>query len=108
MLALTSNPDGPRIQHARDFHDTPVALHVARHAEDVGAGTENRWGSVGLVVGATVGDAFTRLGLAEATTSAPILAPGFGAQGDRKSTRLNSSHVAISYAVFCLKKKKHD
>src|SRR5690625_6274599 len=29
--------------------------------------------------------------------------------GDRKSTRLNSSHVAISYAVFCLKKKnKHE
>src|SRR5436305_13381488 len=27
--------------------------------------------------------------------------------GDRKSTRLNSSHVRISYAVFCLKKKKH-
>src|SRR5690625_2708263 len=27
---------------------------------------------------------------------------------DRKSTRLNSSHVAISYAVFCLKKKKAD
>src|SRR5207253_10316849 len=27
--------------------------------------------------------------------------------GDRKSTRLNSSHVAISYAVFCLKKKTH-
>src|SRR5699024_12173280 len=26
--------------------------------------------------------------------------------GDRKSTRLNSSHVSISYAVFCLKKKK--
>src|SRR5690625_6016922 len=26
---------------------------------------------------------------------------------DRKSTRLNSSHVAISYAVFCLKKKKN-
>src|SRR5690625_6711781 len=26
---------------------------------------------------------------------------------DRKSTRLNSSHVASSYAVFCLKKKKH-
>src|SRR3712207_7932264 len=27
---------------------------------------------------------------------------------DRKSTRLNSSHANISYAVFCLKKKKHD
>src|SRR2546428_5298528 len=29
-----------------------------------------------------------------------------GAQSDRKSTRLNSSHDQISYAVFCLKKKK--
>src|SRR5258708_15047562 len=28
-------------------------------------------------------------------------------QGDRKSTRVNSSHQIISYAVFCLKKKKH-
>src|SRR2546426_6118771 len=27
-------------------------------------------------------------------------------KGDRKSTRLNSSHLVISYAVFCLKKKK--
>src|SRR5947199_7059059 len=27
-------------------------------------------------------------------------------RGDRKSTRLNSSHLGISYAVFCLKKKK--
>src|SRR5258705_6744059 len=27
--------------------------------------------------------------------------------GDRKSTRLNSSHLGISYAVFCLKKKKN-
>src|SRR5690625_6855911 len=31
---------------------------------------------------------------------------GVGVEKDRKSTRLNSSHVAISYAVFCLKKKK--
>src|SRR5580704_18247669 len=29
-----------------------------------------------------------------------------GGTGDRKSTRLNSSHPSISYAVFCLKKKK--
>src|SRR5437868_12266654 len=34
-------------------------------------------------------------------------APSIGRrQRDRKSTRLNSSHVSISYAVFCLKKKK--
>src|SRR5207249_9593914 len=32
---------------------------------------------------------------------------GPGAVQDRKSTRLNSSHVSISYAVFCLKKKKN-
>src|SRR3712207_8938613 len=30
-----------------------------------------------------------------------------GSRKDRKSTRLNSSHANISYAVFCLKKKKH-
>src|SRR2546426_6900254 len=38
--------------------------------------------------------------------AAQQLAPG--AQIDRKSTRLNSSHLVISYAVFCLKKKKKD
>src|SRR3712207_7376556 len=32
---------------------------------------------------------------------------GAAAGGDRKSTRLNSSHANISYAVFCLKKKNH-
>src|SRR2546426_8014394 len=31
---------------------------------------------------------------------------GVGVREDRKSTRLNSSHLVISYAVFCLKKKK--
>src|SRR5256885_12961590 len=35
---------------------------------------------------------------------APFLGQG-GLQRDRKSTRLNSSHLVISYAVFCLKKK---
>src|SRR2546426_2023388 len=32
----------------------------------------------------------------------------FAGVGDRKSTRLNSSHLVISYAVFCLKKKKNN
>src|SRR2546428_2397626 len=32
---------------------------------------------------------------------------GYGQDTDRKSTRLNSSHDQISYAVFCLKKKKY-
>src|SRR5256885_15744213 len=35
----------------------------------------------------------------------PLL-PARGHAADRKSTRLNSSHLVISYAVFCLKKKK--
>src|SRR2546430_4369080 len=35
-----------------------------------------------------------------------VLGPFDGAAQDRKSTRLNSSHSQISYAVFCLKKKK--
>src|SRR5437870_7618651 len=34
-------------------------------------------------------------------------AEGHSIGGDRKSTRLNSSHVAISYAVFCFKKKNN-
>src|SRR5690554_7300236 len=36
----------------------------------------------------------------------PVPCPDRRRSGDRKSTRLNSSHVRISYAVFCLKKKK--
>src|SRR2546426_6606210 len=37
----------------------------------------------------------------------PALAAPGRRRGDRKSTRLNSSHLVISYAVFCLKKKKN-
>src|SRR5439155_23365921 len=40
------------------------------------------------------------------TRASPVGSPSLAPGGrDRKSTRLNSSHVAISYAVFCLKKK---
>src|SRR3712207_6984494 len=42
------------------------------------------------------------LGLLDVHSDAPPKAP----RADRKSTRLNSSHANISYAVFCLKKKK--
>src|SRR2546430_5263120 len=44
------------------------------------------------------------LSLAEAKKLGPVFA--YGSFIDRKSTRLNSSHSQISYAVFCLKKKK--
>src|SRR5262245_64659895 len=39
--------------------------------------------------------------------AAPAADAGPAPDGDRKSTRLNSSHLGISYAVFCLKKKKN-
>src|SRR2546427_3455746 len=41
----------------------------------------------------------------KALAAARARLPDIGAIGDRKSTRLNSSHSQISYAVFCLKKK---
>src|SRR5688500_19098048 len=40
-------------------------------------------------------------------TRAPLTAGALGVAEDRKSTRLNSSHLVISYAVFCLQKKTY-
>src|SRR2546429_5967285 len=52
---------------------------------------------------------FALLKLEYANVSTPITADDEGFfTGDRKSTRLNSSHGYISYAVFCLKKKKNN
>src|SRR5690625_21286 len=51
--------------------------------------------------GAVIG--FVGTAVLQSSSAAVIATIGF--VGDRKSTRLNSSHVAISYAVFCLKKK---
>src|SRR5215813_14711364 len=46
-------------------------------------------------------------GVVQGPGRGPLPDPGSGSgPRDRKSTRLNSSHVRISYAVFCLKKKK--
>src|SRR5699024_12220813 len=45
------------------------------------------------------------LELTRASVESRITGAGISSVGDRKSTRLNSSHVSISYAVFCLKKK---
>src|SRR6266511_5737893 len=52
---------------------------------------------------------YTTLFRSRRTTCRPCRSPpptGSARPRDRKSTRLNSSHVKISYAVFCLKKKK--
>src|SRR3712207_8658136 len=55
------------------------------------------------------GYAVRAVDVATASAEAPVVLPVVGevaAGQDRKSTRLNSSHANISYAVFCLKKKK--
>src|SRR2546430_3603985 len=52
-----------------------------------------------------MGESHMKLRLMNAFTSLTIAAMLVGC-GDRKSTRLNSSHSQISYAVFCLQKKK--
>lgn len=77
VLALTSNPEGASVQHAGGT--TSVARSIARAAaaENTGRGP----GSVGLVVGATVGDAAERLDLGLDGLNGPVLAPGVGAQG---------------------------
>src|SRR3989475_9500476 len=49
-------------------------------------------------------DAVVQQGTTEQVIEGPLARPVRA--GDRKSTRLNSSHSQISYAVFCLKKKK--
>src|SRR5258705_3324520 len=57
-----------------------------------------------------LGAAFMRrdaMGLAQFDVIGMIIALALGAARDRKSTRLNSSHLGISYAVFCLKKKNN-
>src|SRR5437762_3728409 len=68
------------------------------------------WSSGPQVVGQGSGGHCTRRRLHEGA-AAPGGSAGIGGArscgtGDRKSTRLNSSHRCISYAVFCLKKKK--
>src|SRR2546426_2379232 len=47
-----------------------------------------------------------RLGIVGDATQGGVSGRAAGEPPDRKSTRLNSSHLVISYAVFCLKKKK--
>ncbi|WP_244666987.1 orotidine-5'-phosphate decarboxylase [Myceligenerans indicum] len=108
VLCLTSNKEGPEVQHARTgatpptmtgdgvtpapsgaSSDTPpsatppsatVAAVVAAHAAAVNAGAAPM-GSVGLVVGATIGDAVTSTGTDLDAVNGPLLAPGVGAQG---------------------------
>ncbi|MDM7989394.1 orotidine-5'-phosphate decarboxylase [Arthrobacter sp. zg-Y877] len=91
VLALTSNPEGAGVQHAGGppLAGRAVAARIvdAVAAENAGpdsgaeTGGSAGLGSVGLVVGATVGTALADLDIDLAGSRAPVLAPGLGAQG---------------------------
>ena len=76
VLALTSNPEGPQVQHAVGADGVSVAQRIADAAGALNAGAIPL-GSVGLVVGATVGST----GVDLSRVNGPLLAPGIGAQG---------------------------
>ncbi len=83
VLALTSNPEGASVQHARLPDGRSVAGVIADDAarDNALAHSRGELGSVGLVVGATVGSAVADLGVDLPGMAGPILAPGLGAQG---------------------------
>jgi orotidine-5'-phosphate decarboxylase len=85
VLALTSNPEGPQVQHAirdgRSVAGSIVDGVTIQNTVDRAVGGAPVLGSVGMVIGATIGDAVQKLGLDLAGANAPLLAPGVGAQG---------------------------
>jgi orotidine-5'-phosphate decarboxylase len=82
VLALTSNPEGPSVQHAAlDGRTVAASVVDGAAADNAAARASGGLGSVGLVVGATIGSAARDLGLDLAGSAAPLLAPGLGAQG---------------------------
>ena len=82
VLALTSNPEGYEVQHAvRDGRSVAASVVDGATADNASAVGRGELGSVGVVIGATVGDAVHDLALDLVAAGTPVLAPGFGAQG---------------------------
>ena len=82
VLALTSNPEGASVQHARRASGASVAGDVVSQLAEFNARCDKlHLGPAGIVVGATVGDAIERLGLDLPALRGAFLAPGVGAQG---------------------------
>ncbi|MCM3576796.1 orotidine-5'-phosphate decarboxylase [Micrococcus luteus] len=84
VLALTSNPEGREVQHVGEGSaEGSVARRIvgAAAAENAALRSDDAWGPVGLVLGATVAAEADRLGLDLPALGGPLLAPGFGAQG---------------------------
>ncbi len=82
VLALTSNPEGASVQHAvHDGRSVAASIVEGATVDNALARERGELGSIGLVIGATVGSAVTDLGLDLVTAATPVLAPGLGAQG---------------------------
>lgn len=75
VLALTSNKEGPEVQHATTEGGRPVGGQMLDHLLALNEGAEPL-GSFGAVVGATIGNVDESFDI-----NGPLLAPGFGAQG---------------------------
>src|SRR5699024_11386854 len=87
------------VLYTLSLHDAlPISLRPAsrNRVENFGISILRQWAR-----GST-----THLSRQRGTTRQVAHEEAFSRGTDRKSTRLNSSHVSISYAVFCLKKKK--
>ena len=82
VLALTSNPEGASVQHAvRDGQSVAASIVRGAAGDNAAAHARGELGSIGLVIGATVGTAVQDLDLDLVGAATPVLAPGFGAQG---------------------------
>src|SRR5204862_393512 len=96
---------GPRTQADRKLYAAAMQTAVAETAGltvVAGACEDLAFDAEGRLCGLVLADGRTLACGAVVLTTGTFLR---GRRGDRKSTRLNSSHVEISYAVFCLKKK---
>src|SRR5690606_40607606 len=97
----------PRLPSPLLFPYTTLFRSALVHAVAVTVTVASAGIAVAVAVAVTgLAVAVASAGIAVAVTRAALLGWLAVAGRDRKSTRLNSSHVKISYAVFCLKKKK--
>src|SRR2546426_8558784 len=89
------------------FPYTPLSRSLTAGAAGVGGGTSAAFSVTAGAPSVLVFSVQPASATAGAAITPAVQVTAQDAQGkDRKSTRLNSSHLVISYAVFCLKKKK--
>src|SRR5438045_7428631 len=100
LLALLRTPTPPLFPYTTLFRSR---AKLAGHQAGVGAVIYSDDGKA-----LATGDADGHLRIFDSTSLREVVRVKAHEREDRKSTRLNSSHLGISYAVFCLKKKKNN